>query len=450
MSVDGHGTIRLSDNNAVSLSDDPRRRNRSTDPQPVPLFTSTPFVPEPAPNLTNRLLKIMQSSDPSPAPSPPNVVAADPPPVAAVPPTVDNVVVIEDDENEDVVVVVEEPGQDPDIIEIAIEPLPPTLPEVEGDQAGPSSAVTPNHLVSILKKKDHSDSNSPANASPVTFSESVVERSPSERKSRRQGILKKRSSLDESLYLQTLSGDESVSNVRRNSLGETRHGILKEPPSRDGSTCSQHTPDVALTPSEPHHGILKTARGQEDSPNSCDPPKHVSISQAVILAVAEMEEADESELYECERDVKPILKTGGGEQVNGKKKVRPILKKKYSSSETEESQIRPILKSSRKSSREDIDSDSESVRPCLKGDGGLSRGASSSESLALITDQDSVDNAEGRVIEKPLVSVAERIKNMESFLSQPPKAQARTLNTRRTLSKDRYKTQPITVDEFSR
>lgn len=345
-----------------------------------------------------------------------------------------------------------------------VDPVPE--PEVvidltlDHEEPSTSNVATPNHLVSILKKKDHSDSNSSAvNASPVTFSESVVERRSGDRKSRRQGILKKRSSLDESLYLQTQSGDESGSmSVRRNSLGETRHGILKEPPSRDGSTCSQHTPDVS-TPSEPHHGILKTAK-PEDSPNSCDPPKHVSISQAVILAVAEMED-DQDELYDGEPDVKPILKSASTsqERLNGSRKMRPILKKKYSSSETEES-IRPILKSSRKSSREEIDSsDAESsVRPCLKGDSDrTSKGASSTESLALLSlvdredsgsAQDTVDNAEGRVIEKPLVSVAERIKNMESFLSQP-RVQPRNGHGR-VRDKDRFKTQPVTVGEFSR
>lgn len=340
--------------------------------------------------------------------------------------------------------------EEPEVIqEAAFAELPIEAP-VDLEEPSTSAAMTPNHLVSILKKKDHSDFSSPANASPVTFSDSVVERRTSERKSRRQGILKKRSSLDESLYLQNLSGDESglLSNVRRNSLGETRHGILKEAPSRDGSTCSQHTPDV-VTPSEPHHGILKTSR-PEDSPNGCDPPRHVSISQAVILAVAEME--DQEELFDCEPDVRPILKTN--DRQSNCRKMRPILKKKYSS-ETEENQIRPILKSSRKSSREEIDSsDTESVRPCLKGEGGPSKGASSTESLALVVEretggQDAVDNLEVRVIEKPLISVAERIKSMESFLSQP-RVSPKPVHGRRSLDKDRFKTQPITVDEFSR
>lgn len=388
-------------------------------------------------------MKIMQAHEYKPA--------VDPIPVAASSSSDNNHRVEDIIQQQDIIEVIPEP----EIVEVPIEP-PLVIVEPEEPQA--SAVVTPNHLVSILKKKDHSDSNSPANASPVTFSESVVERRSGDRRSRRQGILKKRSSLDESLYFQTHSGDESgvLMNVRRNSLGETRHGILKEPPSRDGSTCSQHTPDVA-TPSEPHHGILKTAK-PEDSPNSCDPPKHVSISQAVILAVAEME--DQEEPYDCEPDVKPILKTGSAstEQLVKNKKVRPILKKKYSSSETEESQIRPILKSSRKSSREEIDSsDTESVRPCLKGEGApSSKGASSTESLALVVDretggggQDAVDNAEGRTIEKPLVSVAERIKSMESFLNQP-RVQPRSVNGRRSLDKDRFKTQPITVEEFSR
>lgn len=334
------------------------------------------------------------------------------------------------------------------ISELEIEDPAPA--QVDSEEPYTTAAATnPNQLVSILKKKDNADLNSIANSSPVTFSESVVEGRPSQRSSRGQGILKKRSSLDESLYLQNHSGDESAT-IRRNSVGETRHGILKEPPSRDGSTGRQHTPDVAGT-SEHHHGILKTTK-LEDSPKSCDPPKNVSISQAVILAFAEMEDQD------SEPDVRPILKSGSvtSETLSSDKMVRPILKKKNSLSETEESQIRPILKSSRKSSREEIDSlDTDLVRPCLKGEGGPSKCESSTESLALVIDRENcsvpetMDNTEGRVIEKPLISVAERIKDMESFLTQP-RAQTKSVNGRRTLDKDRFKTQPITVDEFSR
>lgn len=389
------------------------------------MFTSTPLSPTVPTNIQNRLMKIIKSNEDS-GPTPPPPACDKAKPIVSVDPEHIEVIHLE-----------------PEVIELPVEKV---------EQAEPSSnstAVTPNHLVSILKKKDHSDSNSSANVSPVTFSESVVERRSSDRKSRRQGILKKRSSLDESRYLCQSPDENGVLgvNVRRNSWGETRHGILKEPPSRDGSTCSQHTPDV--TPSEPHHGILKSAKRDDNySPNTCDPPKHVSISQAVILAVAEME--DQEELFDCEPDVKPILKPK--EKRDGSRKMRPILKKKYSS-ETEES-IRPILKTSRKSSREEMDSsDTESVRPILKGD---TLGPSSTESLVLLLDressgQDSVDNAEGRVIEKPLISVAERIKSMESFISQPKAASlSKSMNGRRLGDKDRFKTQPITVDEFSR
>lgn len=393
------------------------------------MFTSTPLSPTIPSNIQNRLMKIIKSNEDS-APTPP-------PPCDKAKPMVVRSVVNVDPEHIEVIPL------EPEVIELSVEKVEQVEPSSN------STAVTPNHLVSILKKKDHSDSNSSANVSPVTFSENVVERRSSERKSRRQGILKKRSSLDESRY-QCQSPDENGVlgiNVRRNSWGETRHGILKEPPSRDGSTCSQHTPDV--TPSEPHHGILKSAKRDDNySPNTCDPPKHVSISQAVILAVAEME--DQEDLHDGEPDVKPILKPK--EKRDGNRKMRPILKKKYSS-ETEES-IRPILKTSRKSSREEMDSsDTESVRPILKGD--FEVGPSSTESLVLLVDretsgQDSVDNSEGRVIEKPLISVAERIKSMESFISQPKPTPPKPTNGRRLGDKDRFKTQPITVEEFSR
>lgn len=197
-----------------------------------------------------------------------------------------------------------------------------------------------NRIVSILKRKDESSSSS--NASPnLTFSPSVVDS-----RNTRQGILKKRCSLDESRYSRSQSDertDPSVNN-RRSSFEET-HGILKQP--------SYDKDDVLIS----SHGILK----KKDSISLSNETKHVSIAQAVILAaadIADLEEDDRS--YE----IKPILKQ---DSIHASSTPKPILKKKYSFEGEElrgEEVVRPILKSSRKSSRDDNYSDTDNEYSC--------------------------------------------------------------------------------------
>lgn len=348
-----------------------------------------------------------------------------------------------------------------------------------------------NQIVSILKKKEASESGSSSNVSPVTFSVSVQD-TPT-RKSGRQGILKKRSSLDESRY-RSMSPDEKsilVRNTRRNSLGETQHGILKQ--QRNSENGSQNNSDAtpvdmaSMTPiqglsEEPQHGILKHStnggnkRDDISSPDPNETPKHVSISQAVILAVAEMCYEDEFVNCDNELDVKPILKSDHCQTNNGQNHqsmfMRPILKKKYSS-ENEES-IRPILKTSRKSSREENHSDNSDVdcmRSILKSDLPPKRLSTSDTTIdkeyllqqccfvsSPVSPSDvTTDSSEAKEkIDIPLISVAERIKNMETFLTKSPTSEKNgavpkvTSTGRRTLEKSRFKTQPVTVDEFSR
>lgn len=290
-----------------------------------------------------------------------------------------------------------------------------------------------NNIVSILKRKDPFESSSSSNASPVTFSSSVVD-TPT-RTSARAGILKKRSSLDESRFSRSQSPDERgilVRSLRRNSLEELQHGILKQ---------SSYEAKNDVTPQQEPHGILK----KKETPTPSGESKHVSIAEAVILAAAELCK----DLVSSEN--KPILKF----DTSTMSTPRPILKKKYSS-ETEE--IRPILKSSRKSSREEgFSSDVDDYhRSILKIDSPAKRLSYCDDLSAnsVLLRSKSLENPEIRndvavvgnlnAIEKPLISVAERIKSMEKTLGAFPKSNSRNLN------KDRFKTHPVTVEEINR
>uniref|UniRef100_A0A182QAH6 HP domain-containing protein n=1 Tax=Anopheles farauti TaxID=69004 RepID=A0A182QAH6_9DIPT len=386
----------------------------------------------------------------------------------------------------------------------------------EGGGAG-SSGTSANHIVSILKRKtvesSAAASSASSNASPVTFSPSVVD-TPI-RSNRKQGILKKRCSLDESRYSRSHSPDDRsilVKHTRRNSFEDgssskqqqQAHGILKQKSyeSREdvsggiggasggtsrNSLASGSGSGAGTGPSNGSisHGILKKKNDSSSTSTPSEPPKHVSISQAVILAAAEICQdmllVDEDEAY----DIKPILKPDHQAPVTPK----PILKKKYSS---ENEEIRPILKSSRKSSREENSDSEEMKRSILKIDspakrtrcchveesdttmgGSLAVSTSSSESgtpggsaLPLIHSQRSLEHPDSVAaapivpqvtnIEKPIISVAERIRNMEKFLSSGgggggsagPSCSSSTALSRR--DSYRYKTQPVTSTEINR
>lgn len=316
-----------------------------------------------------------------------------------------------------------------------------------------------NQIVSILKRKDVDSNSTSSNASPVTFSPSVVDTPV--RSSFKQGILKKRSSLDESRYSRSHSPDDRSilnKNQRRNSLEET-HGILKQPSveSKDDSIGSSH-------------GILK----KKESITPSGEPKHVSISQAVILAAVEICKDiadDDNRSYE----IKPILKQDSQSSLGSSAAPKPILKKKHSSDGEEwrnnEETIRPILKSSRKSSR-DENSDSDTEHSCgsslsgsmghrsiLKTDSPAKRRSFCDpfETNLIMQRSKSLENPDSKFelphtsperSELPLVSVQERIRSMEQALNcgAIPKA----FVTKREMCKERYKTHPVTEDEVSR
>lgn len=230
-----------------------------------------------------------------------------------------------------------------------------------------SSTTQPsNQIVSILKRKDSSTS---SNASLVTFSPNVIDIEPTEarRPTHRQGILKKRSSLDESLRSHSPSSASSESekgclvrnNRRRNSSEDiNHHGILKQKSydSSGGGSAAGYSSGIGgssggcNTPNSSVQGILKKPSLTPSDQSSDQPTKHVSISEAVILAAAELckdmiiIDDSQSESY-----IKPILKLDIDHQQH-ERRPKPILKKNHSS---ENEEIRSILKS-RKSSREEL------------------------------------------------------------------------------------------------
>ncbi|XP_055382124.1 probable serine/threonine-protein kinase DDB_G0282963 [Condylostylus longicornis] len=392
-----------------------------------------------------------------------------------------------------------------------------------------SSTSASNHIVSILKKKDHTESSSASsNASPVTFSSNVVDTPTRSSSSKRQGILKKRSSLDESRYYsRSHSPDERsilVKTTRRNSLEEgpsqqqeqqQSHGILKQ---RSYESKSDGCPSAEIP-----HGILKKKDSTSTPESSGGPTRHISISQAVILAAAELckdmcidntsntnnpmtnsgGDINSNGIIISDYDIKPILKTDYSQDQDSMtiRQPKPILKKK-ASSETEE--IRPILKTSRKSSREeslalgtssDIDdgvigsgcgSGSSSGggsgsgsghglwRPILKNSNSPSKRRSLGAELQNINTESilmqrshSLDNPDEAIDismrsyqvsspeiispeEKPFISVAERIRNMEAVTAAAAGATSKLASTsRRETTRSRFRTQPITNDEIN-
>lgn len=141
---------------------------------------------------------------------------------------------------------------------------------------------------------------------------------------------------------------------RRNSCEEIhQQGILKQKSfeSSTGYSSSGTRSSGVNTPNLGVHGILKkpSLTPSDHSSNDQSSTKHVSISEAVILAAAELCKDmildDSHEPY-----IKPILKLDS-ENVSHEIRPKPILKKNHS---TENEEIRSILKS-RKSSREEED-----------------------------------------------------------------------------------------------
>jgi len=349
-----------------------------------------------------------------------------------------------------------------------------------------NSPPAPNQIVSILKKKEQAfgecNSSASSNASPVTFSANVLDTPLAGSRSKRQGILKKRSSLDESRYYsRSHSPDERsilIKSARRNSLEEAgcslspgqAHGILKQ--SSYDSSKSDGCPSA--NDCQPHSILKKKDSLSTPSDGGGHVSKHVSISQAVTLAAAELAAHDglagiEDGIEEHE-GIRPILKQ---ESTSSEEAARPkpILKKK-SFGEADEHEIRPILKSSRKSSREEFDLSglspetndtvaNDAMRPILKTDspskrrslGSTQRSAEEESSNSLLKRRtrslerqdaapvmdlgaalDAITNSQAPatpvdfVSTASSISVAERIKRME-MLSTPTSRAAGGINS---------------------
>ena len=248
-----------------------------------------------------------------------------------------------------------------------------------------SLSVPQQMPVSILKRKTSQDEaksvsgGSLAPPPPVTFSLSVLD--PAGASGKRQGILKKRSSLDESEVLRRRSCSPDMAAWDHDSLSEFRpilknqrrssmeelvrrtqspdphpQSILKRRTSREDEV------EERTSGSPEPQGILKRKSATSSNSSSSSTSPHISIAASVIMNVAGLDPgSDILPLDGCVDHVRPILKKKSSSEDNttadssSTEAPKPILKKKSSIEvdDVEERPMKPILKSSRKSSQEE-------------------------------------------------------------------------------------------------
>ncbi|PSN56899.1 hypothetical protein C0J52_00676 [Blattella germanica] len=238
--------------------------------------------------------------------------------------------------------------------------------------------------VSILKRKTSQDEAGSGGGGcsvpppPVTFSPSVLEQA--ESNSKRQGILKKRCSLDESEVLRRRSCSPDMvgwdngftsdfrpilKNQRRSSMEELvrrtfspdpqPQSILKRRTSRDDEV------EERTSGSPEPQGILKRKSANSSNSSSSSTSPHVSIAASVIMNVVGIDSTSDLPNDGSSEQVRPILKKKSSSEDNtaadssSTEAPKPILKKKASVDvdDLEDKPKKPILKSSRKSSQED-------------------------------------------------------------------------------------------------
>jgi supervillin len=245
-----------------------------------------------------------------------------------------------------------------------------------------SSNIPQQMPVSILKRKTVQDEAGSASAGssvyppPVTFSPSVLEQTGSN--SKRQGILKKRSSLDESEVLRRRScspdmagwdPDSSLEfrpilkNQRRSSMQELVRRTQSPDPHPQSILKKRTSPEDEVEEhsscSPEPQGILKRKSATSSNSSSSSTSPHISIATSVIMNVAGLDPGtDILPLDGSTEHVRPILKKKSSSEDNNtadsssSEAPKPILKKK-TSVEVDDLSMKPILKSSRKSSQEE-------------------------------------------------------------------------------------------------